>query len=133
MEFPDNQYDMICAFGILHHIDRPDLVIREMLRVAAGAIFISDSNNFGQGSRIQRLLKQSINALGLWKAYNFIRTRGKRYQISQGDGLFYSYSVFDNFSFIRKNCKAVHLLNTRAAGINPYRSSSHVALLGIKK
>ena len=28
------------------------------------------------------------------------RTRGKRYQISEGDGLFYSYSVFDSYNLI---------------------------------
>ncbi len=133
LQFPENQYDMVCAFGILHHIDKPAIVIQEMLRVASKAIFISDSNNFGQGSILQRFLKQTINTLGMWNVYNFIRTRGKRYQISEGDGLFYSYSVFNDFSLIKKNCAAIHLLNTRSAGINPYRTSSHVAVLGIKK
>ena len=133
IHFPDKQYDMVCAFGILHHIDKPEIVIREMLRVSKLAIFISDSNNFGQGNRIQRFTKQMINALGLWKAFNFIKTGGKKYQVSKGDGLFYSYSVFNNFSFIKKHCSAVHLLNTRDAGMNPYRSASHVALLGLKK
>jgi ubiquinone/menaquinone biosynthesis C-methylase UbiE len=131
--FPEDQYDMVCAFGILHHVDKPEQVIREMIRVSKYAIFISDSNNFGQGSRFQRMVKQTINALGLWKVYNFIRTRGKNYQVSAGDGLFYSYSVFNNFSVIKKHCKSVHVLNTRNAGINPYRSASHIALFGLKK
>jgi ubiquinone/menaquinone biosynthesis C-methylase UbiE len=133
IEFPENQYDMVCAFGILHHIEKPAQVIKEMLRVSKYAIFISDSNNFGQGGRLGRFVKQAINALGLWSAYNYIRTKGKKYQISEGDGLFYSYSVFNNFSLIKKNCKSVHLLNTRDAGINPYRTASHAALLGLKK
>jgi ubiquinone/menaquinone biosynthesis C-methylase UbiE len=133
IDFPDNQYDMVCAFGILHHIDNPAIVVKEMLRVARRAIFISDSNNFGQGGPLQRFIKQTIDTFGLWKIYNFIRTRGKRYQISDGDGLFYSYSLFNNFSYIKKNCKSVHLLNTRSAGINPYRTASHIAVLGIKK
>jgi ubiquinone/menaquinone biosynthesis C-methylase UbiE len=133
LHFPDDQFDLVCAFGILHHIDEPGLVISEMLRVAKQGIFISDSNNFGQGTRVQRLIKQMINALGLWSVYNYIRTKGKKYQISPGDGLFYSYSVFNHFSFIKKRCRSVHLLNTRDAGINPYRTASHVALFGIKK
>jgi hypothetical protein len=123
---------MVCAFGILHHIDKPELVIAEMLRVSKYAIFISDSNNFGQGSRKQRFVKQMIRRLGLWTAYNYIRTGGKKYQISEGDGLFYSYSVFNNYAFIRQNCRAVHLLNTRDAGINPLQTASHIALLGLK-
>jgi ubiquinone/menaquinone biosynthesis C-methylase UbiE len=133
IDFPENHFDMVCAFGILHHIDKPDIVIKEMLRVSRMAIFISDSNNFGQGGRLGRFVKQAINALGLWSAYNYIRTKGKKYQISEGDGLFYSYSVFNNFSLIKKNCKSVYLLNTRDAGINPYRTASHAALLGLKK
>jgi ubiquinone/menaquinone biosynthesis C-methylase UbiE len=133
MEFSDNQYDLVCAFGILHHIDKPEQAIKEMLRVSKYAIFISDSNNFGQGGRLGRLVKQTINAMGLWSVYNYIRTKGKKYQISEGDGLFYSYSVFNNFSLIKDNCKSVHLMNTRDAGINPYRTASHAAILGLKK
>jgi ubiquinone/menaquinone biosynthesis C-methylase UbiE len=133
MEFPENQYDMVCAFGILHHIDKPEQVIKEMIRVSKYAIFISDANNFGQGGKLGRFFKQAINALGLWSSYNYIRTKGKKYQISKGDGLFYSYSVFNDFSLIKKNCKSVHLMNTRDAGINPYRTASHAAILGLKK
>ena len=132
MGFTDNQYDMVCAFGILHHVDKPAQVIAEMLRVSKYAIFISDSNNFGQGNRKQRFIKQMIRSLGLWNAYNYIRTGGKKYQISEGDGLFYSYSVFNNYEFIRQKCRAVHLLNTRDAGINPLHTASHIALLGLK-
>jgi ubiquinone/menaquinone biosynthesis C-methylase UbiE len=133
IDFPENHFDMVCAFGILHHIDKPDVVIKEMLRVSKMAIFISDSNNFGQGGRLGRFVKQAINALGLWSAYNYIRTKGKKYQISKGDGLFYSYSLFNNFSLIKENCKSVHLMNTRDAGVNPYRTASHAAILGLKK
>ena len=133
IDFPDNQFDLVSAFGILQHIDKPEEVIREMLRVSKQAVFISDSNNFGQGSRLQRFIKQAINVVGLWKAFNYIRTGGKKYQISQGDGLFYSYSLYNNFSFIKSQCRSVYLLNTREAGVNPYRTASHVALLGLKK
>lgn len=66
----------------------------EMLRVAQKAIFISDANNFGQGRFLARTAKQALNALGLWKTVDFIKTKGKGYTISEGDGLAYSYSVF---------------------------------------
>jgi ubiquinone/menaquinone biosynthesis C-methylase UbiE len=133
IHFAEKCFDLVCAFGILHHIDKPEMVIGEMMRVSKRAIFISDSNNFGQGSRVQRFIKQTVNAMGLWNAFNFVRTGGKKYQISGGDGLFYSYSVFNNFRFIKKYCSSIHLLNTRGAGTNPYRTASHVALFGIKK
>jgi ubiquinone/menaquinone biosynthesis C-methylase UbiE len=133
IEFANDQFDMVCAYGVLHHVDEPAVVIEEMLRVAKKAIFISDSNNFGQGGRLPRFTKQLINSLGLWSAFNYVRTAGKKYQISEGDGLFYSYSLFNNFSLIKKQCKSVHVLNTRDAGVNPYRTATHAAILGIKK
>jgi ubiquinone/menaquinone biosynthesis C-methylase UbiE len=130
--FSDGAFDLVCEFGVLHHIKHPEHAVSEMLRVANKAIFISDSNNFGQGSLVARSIKQLINAFGLWPVADFIKTKGKGYTISEGDGLSYSYSVFNNYEDIKRNCKNIHLLNTTAGQINPYRTSSHVALLGIK-
>lgn len=131
--FPDNSFDIVCEFGILHHVPQPEKVVEEMLRVARKGIFISDSNNFGQGSWVARTIKQGLNALGAWRLYDFVRTRGKMYQISEGDGLFYSYSVFNNYRQIKKSCKVVHLVNTKDGSSNLYKTASHIALLGIKK
>ena len=105
----------------------------EMLRVARLAIFISDSNNFGQGSWPVRQVKHVLDWLGLWPLANYLKTRGKGYSISEGDGLSYSYSVFNDYRLIRRHCRSVHLMNSSAsAGLNPYRSASHVVLLGVK-
>jgi ubiquinone/menaquinone biosynthesis C-methylase UbiE len=132
LAFPDRSFDLVCEFGALHHIPKPAKAVAEMLRVSRKAIFISDCNNFGQGSRLARLFKQVANAAGLWPMADFIKTKGKGYSISEGDGLFYSYSVFNDYKQIRKACESVHLLNTSNAGANLYRSATHVALLGIK-
>jgi len=132
LAYPDGSFDLVCEFGALHHIPAPAKAVAEMLRVSRKAIFISDSNNFGQGSWLARLFKQVVNAAGLWPMANIIKTRGKGYAISEGDGLFYSYSVFNDYKQIRQACESVHLLNTSDAGANLYRSSSCVALLGIK-
>ena len=131
LQHADNEFDLVCAFGVLHHIKAPHLAVAEMLRVSRRAIFISDSNNFGQGSLLARSLKQLLNSLGLWKVADLVKTRGKGYTLSAGDGLAYSYSVFNNYSQIEQACKQVHILNTNGNGVNPYRSASHVALLGI--
>jgi ubiquinone/menaquinone biosynthesis C-methylase UbiE len=133
LQFNDGEFDLVCEFGMLHHVREPSVVVSEMLRVARRAVFISDSNNFGQGARLVRTLKQALDHLGLWKVADFVKTRGKGYTISEGDGLSYSYSVFNNYGQIRAQCKAVHLLNTEDAGISPYASAGHVALLGIKR
>lgn len=131
LAFADGSFDLVCEFGALHHIQRPELAISEMLRVARKAIFVSDSNNFGQGRKFSRFMKQAINAIGLWPAVNLIKTKGKGYTLSAGDGLSYSYSVFTNYQQISKRCVSVHLLNTINSGPNLYRSSPHIALLGI--
>lgn len=133
LEFDENEFDLVCEFGVLHHIKKPEISVQEMLRVARKAIFISDSNNFGQGSSLARTVKQLINFFGLWGIANIIKTKGKGYTISEGDGVAYSYSVFNNYKQIRRQCKSVHLLNTMNGHINPYKTARHVALLGIKK
>lgn len=130
--FANGEFDLVCEFGVLHHIKTPDMAVAEMLRVAKKAVFISDSNNFGQGGRASRYIKQTLHSCGLWPLANLIKTKGKGYTISEGDGLAYSYSVFNNYDQIRQQCESVHLINTVPAGIDPYRASSHVALLGIK-
>lgn len=132
LQFPDGAFDLVCEFGILHHVKNPTSVVAEMLRVGKVGIFISDSNNFGQGSCAARATKQFLNALGLWRIADWVKTKGKGYEITEGDGLAYSYSVFNNYAQIARACRT-HIFNTEPAGINPYRTASHVALLGIKK
>jgi len=132
LRYEASAFDLVCEFGVLHHIRQPERAVHEMLRVAKKAVFISDSNNFGQGSALLRAFKQTVNALGLWKAVDFVKTRGKGYSISEGDGLAYSYSVYNNYGQIKRQCQTIHVVNTRDGSINPYRTASHVALLGVK-
>ncbi len=133
LAFGDDTFDLVCEFGALHHIPVPSKAVAEMLRVSRKAIFISDVNNFGQGGRLSRMLKQTINAVGLWPLADRIKTKGKGYVMSEGDGLVYSYSVFNDYKQIRAACETVHLLNTTDSAPNLYRSASHMAVLGIKR
>ena len=132
LAFGDGAFDMVCEFGILHHIRTPGAAVAEMLRVARKGVFISDHNNFGQGSFLSRALKQTLDFLRLWPLVNYVKTGGKGYFISEGDGLAYSYSVFNDYGLVSRQCDT-YLLNTMPGGINPYRTATHVALLGIKK
>lgn len=132
LQFGASDFDLVCEFGVLHHIRNPDRAVAEMLRVAGRAVFISDSNNFGQGSATARSLKQIINYFGLWRFANYVKTKGKGYSITDGDGLAYSYSVFNNYEQIKRQCKSIHCLNTKDGSLNPYATACHVALLGIK-
>ena len=132
LNFRNSEFDLVCEFGTLHHIKNNKLVVDEMLRVSKKAIFISDNNNLGEGSKVKRSIKQILYALGLWKLVNFIKTNKKGYTLSEGDGLAYSYSVFRNYRQIKSSCKSVHIINTKDADINLYRTATHIALLGIK-
>jgi len=134
LPFQNEAFDLVCEFGVLHHVKQPQFAVAEMLRVAKKAIFISDANNFGQGSWFVRSLKQLINSLGLWGVVNFMKTGGKGFIVSEGDGQSYSYSAFNNYRQIKERCKIVYVVNTRESnGINLYRTASTVAFLGIKK
>ena len=132
LPFRDGAFDLVCEFGMLHHVRQPERVVAEMLRVAARAVFISDCNNFGQGRPLARAIKQGLNRLKLWPVANFIKTRGKGYSLSEGDGLAYSYSVFSNYEQIKASCRSVHLFNTMDAAPDLYRTAEHVGLLGVK-
>lgn len=132
LSFSSKSLDVVCAFGVLHHVPRPELAVAEMLRVARLAIFISDSNNFGQGSFAARTTKQILNLLKLWPMAVWAKTHGRRFDYSEGDGVSYSYSAFNNYSQIKAAAKAVHVLNTsRNGGASAYRSASHVAMIGL--
>lgn len=138
LKFNNNEFDLVCEFGVLHHIRTPEFAVSEMLRVAKKGIFISDINTYGEGSTIERLLKRIIKSLGLWKAAVFVKTKGKGYLLTDGDGLSYPYSVFDNYNQITKQCENISLLSTKKLNIkngmrNLYRTASHVAMLAIKK
>ena len=133
LQAADGEFDLVCEFAVLHHVPRPAQAVGEMLRVARKAIFISDANNFGQGGVLARFVKRAIAAIGLWRAFDYVRTGGKGYHVSAGDGLFYSYSVYNNYKQIRKACRAVHQFNTVDAGPNLARSAPHVVVFGIKK
>jgi ubiquinone/menaquinone biosynthesis C-methylase UbiE len=128
----DGAFDLVCEFGALHHICDPSAVVSEMLRVARRALYISDSNNFGQGNLYSRTVKQSINALGLWAFADKIKTRGRGYIYTDGDGISYSYSVFNDVPQITKAC-SIRFISGADSGKNIYRSSEHVAVFGVKR
>jgi len=133
VQFPDASFDLVCEFGALHHIPNPAKAVSEMIRVAKRGIFISDGNNFGQGSALVRMMKQTIDAFGLWKVADWFKTRGKGYIITEGDGLSYSYSVFNDWKQINFACDRVYLLGTQSTrSQNLYRGAGSVAILALK-
>lgn len=128
LPFADRTIDVVSAFGVLHHIEDHARAVSEMCRVARRAVFISDSNSFGQGSTGVRAVKQAIHAVGLWRAFDLIRTKGKGYHYSEGDGVFYSYSVFSDVPALRRRFSDLHFVSTQPSSANLYRTAPHLAV-----
>ncbi|MDJ0795472.1 MAG: hypothetical protein QNJ51_01345 [Calothrix sp. MO_167.B12] len=108
-----------------------------MMRVARKAIFLSDSNRFGQGSLLARWMKLALYKLGLWKWADFFRTRGKGYTITEGDGLAYSYSVFDSYDLLAEWADRIILIPTDAmkskSWFHPLLTSGHILICAIRE
>jgi len=133
----NSSFDAVCEFGVLHHVTYPDLVIKEMLRIARKAVFISDSNRFGQGTMAARYIKLFLWNSRLWPFVNYIKTKGKGYILSEGDGLSYSYSVYDSYKLLSKWAGKIIEISTNGEGgdLNsgsPILRSSHVLLIALK-
>jgi SAM-dependent methyltransferase len=137
LPYPDASFDAVCEFGVLHHVRRPDLVVKEMLRVARKAVFLSDANRFGQGRAAARVLKVLLSKAGLWPAANFIKTRGKIYSYSEGDGIFYSYSVYDSLPQVRKWAEEIFIVplipHPSASWCQPLLTSEQVLLCAFRQ
>jgi len=137
LPFADKSFDAVCEFAILHHVPDPARVIQEMLRVARDVVVISDANRFGQGSLPLRIIKLLLYKLKLWNVFDFLRTRGKGYQVSAGDGVFYSYSVYDNFRQIQHWAEKIYLFSNGEAlsssWFHPLLTSGSVLLIAIRK
>jgi SAM-dependent methyltransferase len=138
LPFDDGAFDAVCEFGVLHHASNPDEVLAEMMRVARKAVFISDTNRFGQGSRPSRWAKVALQSLGLWRPANWLKNGGKNYFLSEGDGLAYPYSTYDSLPALTRWADRVVLVPTavRDKGVglsHPLLSSSHLLLAAIKE
>jgi SAM-dependent methyltransferase len=136
LPFADASFDAVCEFAILHHVAEPGTVVSEMLRVAKRAVFLSDSNRFGQGSSLARLFKLAIYKIGLWGTFNYLRTLGKGYQVTEGDGVSYSYSVYDSYDQIARWADRIILVPTEKTGpkswLHPLLTSSGIILCAIR-
>lgn len=132
--FPDNCFDLVCEFAVLHHVRRPQDMLAEMNRVARRGVAISDSNFMGQGSLPIRLIKGGLFHSGLWPLANWIKTKGKGYTISNEDGLAYSYSVFQNLSQLKNTWLRVNVISTsksRDGFLGSRMIAPHVFAIGL--
>jgi ubiquinone/menaquinone biosynthesis C-methylase UbiE len=136
LPFRDASFDVVCEFAVLHHVPNPRAIVKEMTRVAKKAVFITDSNRFGQGPRALRLLKLGLYKTRLWGICNFLKTSGKGYLISEGDGLAYSYSVYDSFEEIARWADRLIVIPSGTEKVNswlhPLLTSSGVIVCALR-
>ncbi len=137
LPFADQSFDAVMELGVLHHVPNPAVVVREMTRVARHAIFLSDSNRFGQGRFLWRLAKVAAWKLGVWPFLDWLRTRGKGYTISKEDGLAYSYSVYDSFDALAEWADVIYIIPTSKmttkSWVFPAISASHGLMVAVRK
>ncbi len=136
LPFNDASFDAVCEFGVLHHVKHPNILVKEMMRCAKKAIFLSDSNIFGQGSRFVRFSKLILHKINLLGVAYFIKTFGKGYHLTASDGIAYPYSVFNSFDLLSNWADRILLIPTRKeetfSWFHPLLTSSHLLLCAIR-
>ncbi len=136
LPFADRSFDAVFECGILHHVKQPDRIVREMMRVSRKAVFLSDENRFAHGSTFARWAKLLLCKVGLFRAAYRLKTVGKGYRFSEGDGLAYSYSVFDALEALSEWSDRVIVIPTdevKARSLfHPLLTSFHVLLCAFR-
>jgi ubiquinone/menaquinone biosynthesis C-methylase UbiE len=135
LPYRDAAFDAVIATGVMHHVPHPDAVVAEMLRVARKAVFISDSNFFGRGPVPARLLKLVLARARLLRPINRWRRGGHDWFVSEGDGVVWSYSVYDSLPKIAAACAETAVISTAPPGVtgSPLLRSTHCLLAGFKQ
>lgn len=134
LPFADDSFDIVIETGVLHHVPDPARVTREMARVAARALLISDCNNYGQGGALTRRIKGLLRAAGLWRAYVWATTGGRMSKWSEDDGVFYSYSSFDALPLIAGKFPRHYIMNTHPlAEFDVRRGAGMVAIFALRE
>lgn len=132
LAYDDDAFDIVCAFGVLHHVRDHGRVVAEMCRVARHGVFISDSNNLGQGGFGARMVKRALRAAGMWQAFDWVRTGGRGYHVSAGDGVFYSYTLLDEGPAIAGSFPALEWRSTAEREVDGVINSPSLAVFATR-
>ena len=136
LDFPDGRFDLVMASGIMHHVERPDAVLREMFRVSRLGVLVSDHNNLAFGRPLTRRLRLLLHATGLLGAATFVKQGFRRQGYSDADGWWYPFSLFDQFGTLAEESTHQFVFPTRPAHGprlgNLVTDVSHFAALALK-
>lgn len=135
LPFADGAFDAAVAVAVLHHVEHPDRIVAEMLRVSKIGVFLSDVNIYGQGRLAARTIKVGARLLGQSDRVNRLRHGGRRYFISEGDGVVFPYSLLDTIPQLQEVCSTVVTAPTkgsRAMHSFPLGAASHLVVCAVK-
>jgi ubiquinone/menaquinone biosynthesis C-methylase UbiE len=139
LPFPDASFDVVCETGMLHHVPQPNDVVREMIRVARLAVFLSDENRFGLGNTLSGAVHFLLHKCRLGPLYRYVRTFGKGYTVCPEDGIRYSYSVYESFSLLAGWADRVFMIPTKSSKakpkswFHPLFTASHVLCCAVRE
>lgn len=137
LPYADGEFDVVVETGVLHHVPDASAIVSEMLRVARKAVFISDENTYGIGSFPNRTAKLLLKSVGLLGPVNRWRRGSHDWFYTEGDGVAWTYSVFDSLPAFREACAEVVLRpvgqKRRGADRWPRALASHCFLAGFKQ
>jgi len=137
MPFADREFDVACELGVFHHIRNPMPAVKEMMRVSKKAIFLSDENRFAYGGTLRRLSSLILCKTQMFNYAYYIKTLGACHRYSDGDGVAYSYSVYDAYDELYDWADQIFFIPTstkksRKAWNTPLTNSFHVLLCAIR-
>jgi ubiquinone/menaquinone biosynthesis C-methylase UbiE len=136
LPFADQSFDAVFECGVLHHVKDANRVVREMMRVSRKAVFLSDENRFAHGAVFSRWAKLLLCKAGAFKAAYRLKSLGKGYRYSKGDGLAYSYSVYDACEVLSSWADRIILVPTddvhAKSAFHPLMTSFHVLLCAVR-
>jgi SAM-dependent methyltransferase len=136
LPYPDDAFDAVMALGVLHHVSEPDRFVQELMRVSRRAVFISDRNRFGVGHPLWRCMKWICWRAHVWHFIFRLKNSGKNWYYTDGDGVAFSYSVFDSIGAFSSNGYRVAVFPTRGSGwaySSPLFLASHALVCAIKE
>jgi SAM-dependent methyltransferase len=103
-------FDAVMSLGVLHHVPEPGRIVRRMIELARKAVFISDSNYLGQGSLAGSIVKLALTRARLWPVVKYVQQGFHGWGYSDGDGIYYSYSVFEDLHLIESAFPRVYVI-----------------------
>lgn len=62
LTFKDNSFDIVCAFNTMHHVDNPEKMAQEMMRVSKKYFYLCEANGVSLPRRLLEFTKKNKEA-----------------------------------------------------------------------